>query len=141
LASRAWVDGYDSVARRPYLDFGDAARCPPVARCAAGWTIGDVWYVAWGARGALSVPEIYGASGVAAEQWQYLSLWSRRHHGVAMTIVGVASQRGACQQFPQSFSGIDTPPRRAWTMLARALNADRRTAQVLLWSTDIRWGP
>ena len=137
--TRRWVAGYVSVAQRPYYDFGDAAGCPPRGDCIGSWTVEDVWYVAWGARIALPLPEIYAPNGSSAQEWQRLSLYAFKHHGSAMRIAGVISQQRACRQSADPCRGIDNSPRRAWSLLWRALNSDPRTAQDLRWSTDIRW--
>jgi hypothetical protein len=137
--TRAWVRGYDSVAKWPYYDFGDAAACPPRGKCMGSWTLEDLWYVAWGARSALPLPQIYTPNGVMAEQWYHASLYSYRAHGAPMRIAGVLSQRTACRQSKDSCRGMNNAPARAWAQLNRALNRDRRTAQPLPWSTDIAW--
>jgi hypothetical protein len=137
--SRAWVRGYDSVARWPYYDYGDAAACPPRGDCHGAWTVEDVWYVAWGARSARPLPEIYTPSGIMAEQWYRLSLYSVRKHGSHMWIAGVMSQRTACRQSRDPCRGMNNTPAKAWHQLHRWLNRDKRTAQDLHWSTDIAW--
>jgi hypothetical protein len=137
--TKAWVRGYDSVARWPYYDYGDAAACPPRGNCQGAWTQEDVWYVAWGARTAIPLPQVYTPNGVMAEQWYRLSLYSYRVHGSPMVIAGVLSQRTACRQSTDSCRGMNNSPSRAWHQLHRALNRDRRTAQPLHWSTDIAW--
>ena len=137
--TRAWVRGYDSVARWPFYDFGDAAACPPRGRCMGAWSLEDLWYVAWGARSARPLPQIYTPNGVMAEQWYRLSLYSYRVHGAPIRIAGVLSQRTACRQSKDSCRGMNNTPARAWAQLNRALNRDKRTAQPLHWSTDIAW--
>jgi hypothetical protein len=138
--SRRWVDGYGSVARHPYFDYGDAAGCPPAGRCVGAWRVEDVWYVAWGARWALPLPEIYAPNGSSARQWQRLSLYSTLWHGRPMTIAGVMSQHAACRQSSDPCRGMNNSPERAWRLLSRTLNSDRRTTQTLRWVTDVRWG-
>jgi len=137
--SRWWTNGYGSVAEHPYFDFGDAAGCPPIGNCIGAWTVEDVWYVSWGARWALPLPEIYAPNGSSAREWQRLSLYSERRHGTAMTIAGVMSQHTACRQSRDPCWGMNNSPARAWRLLSRALNSDRRTAQPLRWLTDVRW--
>jgi len=137
--TRAWVRGYDSVAEWPYYDFGDAAACPPRGSCHGPWTMEDVWYVAWGARSARPLPEIYNPSGIMAEQWYRLSLYSFKKHGMRMWIAGVMSQRTACRQSRDPCRGMNNSPAKAWHQLDRWLNRDHRTAQPLHWSTDIAW--
>jgi hypothetical protein len=137
--TRAWVRGYDSVGRWPYFDYGDAAACPPRGNCHGAWTIEDVWFVAWGARTARPLPEIYNPSGIMAEQWYRLSLYSFKEHGSRMSIAGVMSQHRACRQSRDPCWGMNNSPAKAWRQLHRWLNRDRRTAQPLHWSTDIAW--
>lgn len=137
--TKAWVRGYDSAAKWPYYDYGDAADCPPRGNCLGAWTQEDLWFVAWGARTALPLPQIYTPNGVMAEQWYRLSLYSYRVHGAPMRIAGVMSQRTACRQSSDSCRGMNNSPASAWHQLHRALNRDRRTAQPLRWSTDIAW--
>jgi len=139
--SKLWVKGYDSVARWPFFDFGDAGGCPPKGDCLGSWTQEDVWYVAWGAETALPLPQIYTPTGSQAEQWYRLSLYAYRHHGSRMHIDGVLSQHMACKQSSDPCWGINNSPARAWSQLWQALNRDRRTAQDLVWSTDLRWVP
>lgn len=136
--TRRWVAGYDSVGRWPYLDYGDAGGCPPYGRCLGAWTLDDVWWVAWGARSAFPLPEIYTNSSSQARQWYRLSLYSYLRYGKPMTIVGVLSQRKACRQAKNDpCAGMSNTPYRAWVQLSRLLNADGRTRQALRWSTDI----
>jgi hypothetical protein len=138
--SRAWVNGYDSVAEWPYYDFGDAAGCPPRGNCAGAWTPEDVWYVSWGARAAWPLPQIYTPNGVMARQWYHLSLYSFVRHGWHMTIAGALSQHRACRQSSDPCRGMNNSPHRAWSQLNHLLNRDRRTAQRLPWLTDFGWG-
>ena len=137
--TKAWVRGYDSVGKWPYYDYGDAAACPPRGRCLGSWTVDDVWFVAWGARSARPLPEVYTPNGIMAEQWYRLSLYSFQRHGARMWIAGVMSQRTACRQSHDSCRGMNNSPARAWHLLHRALNRDKRTAQDLHWLTDIAW--
>lgn len=137
--TRRWVDGYGSVARWPYYDFGEALACPPVATCHGPWTQEDVWYVAWGAPFARPLPEIYSEDGVMAAQWYRLSLYSYLRHGDRMTFAGAVSQSRACGQTTNGCDGLSNEPADAWTQLWTALNRDPRTAQALPWSTDFGW--
>jgi hypothetical protein len=137
--TRAWVRGYDSVAKWPYYDYGDAAACPPRGDCHGAWTMEDVWFVAWGARSARPLPEIYNPSGIMAEQWYRLSLYSYQKHGTRMWIAGVMSQHRACRQSRDPCWGMNNSPAKAWRQLHQWLNRDHRTAQSLAWSTDIAW--
>jgi hypothetical protein len=138
--TRAWVRGYQSVAEWPFYDYGDAGGCPPAGpACHGGWTLEDLWYVSWGARLALPLPEVYTPSGSQARQWANLSLFSYRRHGSRMHFVGVLSQHTACAQSADSCWGMNNRPERAWRQLHDLLNGDQRTAQPLAWSSDISW--
>lgn len=137
--SRRWVRGYDSVARWRFYNFGDAAGCAPRGNCLGAWTQEDVWFVSWGANSAWPLPQIYTPTGSMAQQWYRLSLYSYQRHGERMTIVGALSQRQACRQSSDPCWGINNSPGRAWRQLQRLLNRDRRTAQPLIWLTDLRW--
>lgn len=138
-AARAWVRGYDSINEWPYYNFGGAAGCPPFGNCLGRWTLEDVWYVSWGAAPAIPLPEIYTKSGISAQQWYHVSLYSAVHHDSPMAIAGVMSQHRACRQSSDPCRGMNNTPPRAWHQLSRILNRDRRTAQVLRWVTDISW--
>lgn len=137
--TRRWVQGYGSTAGFPYYDYGDAAGCPPRGTCIGGWTVEDVWYVAWGAPRALPLPEIYAPNGSSAHEWQRLSLYAYTHHGSRLHIAGVMSQHRACWQSSDPCWGMNNSPSRAYSLLWTALNADPRTAQDLRWSTDVLW--
>jgi hypothetical protein len=137
--SKAWVRGYDSAAEWPFYDFGDAAACPPHGKCLGAWTQEDVWFVAWGARSANPLPEIYTRSGSMAQSWFRLSLYSYQRHGARMSFAGALSQRSACRQSSDPCRGMNNTPDRAWRQLSRLLNSDPRTAQDLRWISDFRW--
>jgi hypothetical protein len=139
-ATRRWVRGYDAVNKWPYYNYGGAAACPPVDNCQGAWTQEDVWYVSWGAAPAWPLPQIYTPSGISAEQWFRLSLYSHQVHGKPMTFVGVMSQHQACHDSTDPCRGMDNHPWEAWHQLRNALNRDRRTSQEhIRWTTDISW--
>jgi hypothetical protein len=137
--SRAWVRGYDSAAEWPFYDYGDAAGCPPRGRCIGAWTQEDLWYVAWGARSAWPLPQIYTPTGSMAREWFQLSLYSYRRHGSRMTLAGALAQHMACRQSSDPCRGMNNSPAQAWRQLNRLLNSDLRTAQELRWLSDFRW--
>jgi hypothetical protein len=57
-----------------------------------------------------------------------------------MDIKGSFTQYQACQQFPDGCgTGLNNTPSQGWTQLKNELNRDSRTAQILTWSTDIKW--
>lgn len=137
--SKSWVRGYDSVAEWPYFDYGDAAGCPPKGNCLGAWTQEDVWFVAWGARSAWPLPQIYTPTGSMAQEWYRLSLYSYMRHGWRMTMAGALSQHTACRQSSDSCWGMNNAPMKAWRQLHKLLNGDPRTAQQLQWISDFRW--
>ncbi|MCX6024516.1 MAG: hypothetical protein NTZ05_22850 [Chloroflexi bacterium] len=141
--TRAWVDGYTSVATRPYYNYGAAEGCPPYGSCGTAahpdWTIDDVWYVNWGAPPAWPVPEIYLTDGGNARQWQQLSRYSAVEYGEPLEFHGALTQHQACRQLgchPEE----DNSPEQGWSQLQDELNSDPLTAQdTIPWSTDIAW--
>jgi hypothetical protein len=137
--TRQWIRGYAEVARSPYYNFGAAGGCPPYGSCIGDWTTRDVWYAAWGSGVARPVPEIYANSGVNAEQWYRLSLYSVRHHGKPIHFAGVMTQKRSCLDERDPCWGISNHPKAGWHQFSHALNRDRRTAQRLRFVTDITW--
>lgn len=138
-ATRAWINGYDTVDVRPIYNYGDAAGCPPYGSCNNGWTQEDVWYVSWGAPPAWPLPEIYTTNGSMASQWYRMSLYAYTRHFRRMNIAGTMTQKQACLDNGGCTNGTDNTPAAGWTQLWSSLNADARTAQSLAWSTDITW--
>ena len=140
-----WVNGYNSqYASGFYLfDFGDANSCPQSgttnvpAACANGWNQENVWQVSWG-NYSYPFPEIYSTAGGNAKQWQQLSLYSYLAHGGAMYITAPLSQSLACAQ-RGGCTGTNNTPSQAWSQMWTYLNGDSRTAQNLIWSSDIAW--
>ncbi len=143
LVTRAWVDGYNAAMLSPsfYYDFGSCDSCPftdcPSCDPANDWELEDIWYVSYGATAALPLPEIYLQSGVNAEQWQRMSLYSSTVHGQAMMMRGSLTQWRACQG--KECYGVDNRPDQGWSQLTAALNADPRTAVPVSWATDMTW--
>jgi hypothetical protein len=145
-ATRSWVEGYAETSTRYLYNFGDAQACPQssttsVARaCDHGWTQEDVYFISWFAGPTLSLPQIYNTRGAQARQWQQLSLFAYlKSEGSAMFIAGALTQYQACQQ--RGCEGTDNTAEAGWTSLRDVLNDDPRTAQMLPWSTDIKWWP
>lgn len=143
-----WVNGYNSQYSDYFylFDIGDAAGCPlynttnvpaacPTTPVDYGWTQEDKWNVAWGSY-SYPLPEIYSTAGGNARQWQQLSLYSYLAHGGPMFITGPLTQSQACAQ-RGGCSGVDNTPSQAWGQIWNRLSEDWRTAQDLLWSTDI----
>jgi len=147
--TKDWVQGYADKAKWPLSDFGSADGCPSEelrSTCQTPrqtWTLGDRWYVAWGAmreKGlqALPLPQIYNSKN--AKQWKQLSLYSLLQHGEPIHFAGSLTQYQACQQRGCDASEKNTPEQ-GWTQLYNVLNSDARTAQDLPWATDIKWWP
>jgi hypothetical protein len=144
IATRAWADGYNSVAnRRPYFNVGDAAGCPPLNNSNDGnacgtatyptWTATDVRYISWSVAAASPFPQIYSNSGIHARQWQWISAnvgW--------MDFKGALSQSAACQQ--NGCDGeLDNTPQQAWQQLWDTLNSVQGTADSFEWLSDVSW--
>ena len=127
-ATRAWIDGYNSVAQYPLYDYGDAegGTHPP-----NGWTPEDVWYKAYGATQNWPIPEIYYTAN-ATQNWQPISLWAYQNKGRAIYFIGVLTEHAA--------DSTTLTPAQGWQALYSALNSDRRTAQSNIpYLTDITW--
>jgi hypothetical protein len=145
-ATRAWADGYNSADTWRYVNFGDAAGCPPGGGdCGTAfhpsWTSDDVWYISYGVAPAWPIPQIYSTNGVHASQWQQLSLWAYNNRGSRMTILGALTQWQACHDPGRSCDGsLQIPADWGWKPLWDTLESDWRTQQpVLEYSTDITW--
>ena len=139
--TRAWVNGYDSINKYPYYDYGSCDGCAfamypnacPNWAPSNYWTIEDVYYVAWGASPANPLPEIYLPNGANAGQWYCMSLYAYNVHGLRMDIQGSFTQWQACGCLPT----VTLRPEEGWYQLYQRLNADPRTSQWLPYSTDI----
>ncbi len=106
------VNGYNSVSSRIYFDFGDDAP--------GHWTNYQVWYVAYGARDNLPIPEIY-YNADATYDWHALNLWACSHAGGPMYIRGVMA------------TFIGNTPAQAWSAMYRATASNSCTARTLPW--------
>lgn len=110
------------------------------------WTKDDIWYISAGAQRTgeqipfvAALPEIYNTLGNNARQWQSVSLYGATTPGKRKVyFVGSLTQRGACAQVG-GCSGIDNPAPVGYLQLYNWLNSDSRTAQSILWSTDIKY--
>jgi hypothetical protein len=145
-ATTDWVKGYESAARYPMYNFGAIEGCPYLKN--PGYTCywGDkekVWYVIWGSAPVQPVPETYLVSGINAEQWYLMSVYSYEKHGQKIQFVGPMTELKACEQRGGCGSGdksIANPPENAWKQLFSLLNGDSRTAgEALPFITDIRY--
>lgn len=141
--TRDWVNGYSSVRQYYYYDYGSCDGCGSATyptSCPSqapnnGWTLDDIWYVAWNAPPAFPLPEIYATSGFHAGQWYCMSLYAYNKDGLRMNIKGTFTQWQACACPP---SGTNKPDE-GWSQIYLKLNADSRTVQDVPWSTDITW--
>jgi hypothetical protein len=135
-----WIRGYDSANSWSMINFGDAAGCPPYGSCSGGWTIDDVWWASWGASPDWPLPQIYNETGANAREWYRISLHGyTAHSGASMYFIGSMAQWQACTDRGYACTGTKNTAAEAWTQLHDALNADSRTSQTLVHSTDISW--
>ena len=141
-ATTDWLNGYASVTKYPLYNFGAIEGCPWLAKPSYTCLWGSkeqVWYVVWGSPPVQPLPEIYLTSGVNAEQWYLMSVYSYEKHGEKMQFVGPMTETQACEQ-EGGCPGIDNPPAAAWWQLYNLLNGDwRTTGEALPYSTDIKW--
>ena len=142
--TRAWVDGYTSVyTGTSFLyNYGSCDGCP-FGSYGAGmpkdWTVEKLWYVTWGAAPAWPVPEIYAASGVHAEQWYRMSLYSKTQHGQAMEFKASLTQWQACID-AGGCNYENNTANSGWIQLFDTVNANSATRQKSGLATDITWG-
>ena len=77
------VNGYNSVTTRIYFDFGDASP--------GWWSAYQLWYVAYGARDNLPLPEIY-YNADATYDWEPLDIWACSNEGGPIYFKGAMSE-------------------------------------------------
>lgn len=77
------VNGYNSVTRHIYFDFGDDSP--------GWWSYYQVWYVAYGATDSLPLPEIFYNSD-AVYDWEPLSIWACNHEGGPIYFKGTIAE-------------------------------------------------
>jgi hypothetical protein len=134
-----WANGFNSVGTVGYLDYGDAASCPPVGVCNNGWTQGDIYNVAWGIPAAFALPEIYNTLGNNAKQWQQISLWAVTHGLGKILFNGAMAQSVACADVGDPCNGTNNTSDAAWQQLYSELNSDSRTSNTPINVTNISW--
>jgi spore maturation protein CgeB len=108
------VNGYNSTSTISYFDFGDDAP--------GNWSYYQSWYIAYGARDNLPLPEIYYDAD-ATYDWQILNQWACNTMGGPMYI------RGAMSTF------IGNTSAQAWTAMYNATASNACTARTLPWYT------
>ena len=119
--TKSMVDGYNSVTSRIYFDFGDASP--------GWWTSYQLWYIAYGARDNVPLPEIYYRAD-ATYDWAVLDRWACNNEGGPIYFKGAMSE---------NVSGTNSPAQ-AFSDLYNALAADSCTARYLsgmIFSTQI----
>jgi hypothetical protein len=134
-----WANGYDSANAWSYVEFGDAAGCPPAGTCDGGWTYPDLWSISWAIPPALPLPQIYNEHGTQAAQWDKLDLWGVATRSIAIGFRGTLAQHQACLDRADPCTGTDNTADEAWTQLRDALASSTSTALVPRWSTDMSW--
>ncbi len=142
--TKAWVNGYNSVYKYDWYDYGSLDGCatysnPNSTICGNGWTREDAWYVTYGTKPVWPVPLIYATSGVNAQQWALLSLYSYNTRGYSFIFIGPMTQKQACDQSPGQCVGLDNTPEQGWNQLYNELVRNPSTAFVPPWLTDIKW--
>jgi hypothetical protein len=146
--SKDWLDGYDAVNQYELLNFGALPGCPyfasPNAHCGSSpnlWTKEQAWYVIWGAKPVMPIPEIYLNNGINAQQWYLMSVYAYDTHGLAIGFAGVMTQYQSCVQRSSDpeCPYLDNTPLEGWTQLSTLLNGNAHTAQKIPWVTDIKW--
>jgi len=110
--TKSMVDGYNNTSSRLYFDFGDDSP--------GYWTNAQVWYVAYGARDNMPLPEIY-FNADATYDWQVLNTWACTYAGGPMYIRGVMA------------TFIGNTPAQAWNAMYQATASNSCTARTLPW--------
>jgi hypothetical protein len=92
------VNGYNSVTRHIYFDFGDDSP--------GWWTNYQVWYIAYGATDNLPLPEIfYNAD--AVYDWEPLDVWACSYEGGPMYFKGTIAENAPGTNSPyQAFTDM-----------------------------------
>jgi hypothetical protein len=123
-----WANGFTSVGRAKYYDFGDAGGCPtsgfgecvagPVNGGHMGWSTANEYTLAWGLTPAFAIPEIYYS--YQAQQWYLISLQGVTSGGSRIYFTAALSQHNAC--------GCSNTYDQSWSQLQNAVNGDSRTS-------------
>jgi hypothetical protein len=142
--TKAWANGYNSVYKYDWYDYGSLDGCatnsnPNSTICGNGWTREDAWYVTYGTKPVWPLPLIYATSGVNAQQWALLSLYSYNTRGYSFIFIGPMTQKQACDQSPGQCVGLDNTPEQGWNQLYNELHRYKTTVFTPPWSTDIKW--
>jgi hypothetical protein len=137
--SIAFVDGYDNATDQLLYDFGDDeginADIPGSESYSAAlalwnqnmphggndWTRQNLWYIAFGAKDVLPVPEIYYRP-MATYDWEPLSIWACKNKGQPILFIALMNE------YPYYDSA--SPPDE-WGYMTDALNSDACTKPML----------
>jgi hypothetical protein len=137
--SSAWLSGYLSATKAPFVFNGSADGCSwtgPNGGCNNGWRETGLYHLAAGAAPSriVNLPQIYNTT--MAAQWKYISLTGishglpRIHFGGPLTEWTACAQDGSCG----SLTGHS-----AWSTLWHNLQSDSRLkVSSLPYSTDLR---
>lgn len=137
--TRAWLTGYLSATRAPFVFTGSADGCPsthPGGSCNNGWTMQGLYHLAGGAQPIqmIDMPQIYNTT--MAGQWRYISLTGVNRGEPKIDFGGALTEWTACQQAGTCGSLTGNT---AWTTMWHELRADPRLRpRSLPYSTDLR---
>lgn len=138
-ASRAWLRGYLSATRAPFVFTGSADGCAWTVTnraCNNGWSMSGLFYLAGGASAirVVNLPQVYNST--MAQQWRYISLTGVQAGQPKINFGGALTEWTACRQARScgSLTG-NSAWKQMWAQL-RAEPALRPTS--LPYSTDLR---
>ncbi len=138
-ATKAWLGGYLSATRAPFVFTGSADGCgstAPGGRCNNGWTMSGLYYLAAGADPiqTLNLPQVYNTT--MAQQWRYISLTGVQALQPKINFGGALTEWTACHQARSCGSLTGNS---AWTAMWNQLRADPKLRPSSLpYSTDLR---
>jgi hypothetical protein len=132
----AWAQAYSDAGHQYYVNYGDAAGCPPYGSCNNGYSQSKVYNLTWGILAAFPFPEIYTTSGSQAKEWQQIDLWAYNHGKSLMNFMGTLTQQEACAQ-----KGCTTnSPSTGWSQLITQLQSNTHTDYGYPdYASDIKW--
>lgn len=125
----AWAQAYSDAGNFPYVDYGDAAGCPPFGSCNNGYSQARVYRISYGIAAAFAFPEIYTASGSMAQEWSALNTWGASHgNNGQIFFTGTFTQAQACAQKGCTTNSAST----GWNQLVNLTGT-------IPYSSDIKW--
>jgi hypothetical protein len=138
-ATNAWLGGYLSATRAPFVFTGSADGCgwtAPGGRCNNGWTMSGLYHLAAGANPIqmVNLPQVYNTT--MAQQWRYISLTGVQGGQPKINFGGALTEWTACHQARSCGSLTGNS---AWTAMWNQLRAEPRLRpNSLPYSTDLR---